>query len=200
MFGQPSSVRQELPPLTAIKPRLYTFTGKLVNPLQLNREDVCLEDIAHALALANRFAGHTRFPISVAHHSVWVSRLVSKEHALQGLLHDGAEAYLGDVTKWVKAAPEMTHFREAEKRAQQVIFEAFGLPVELAHEVEVADRLMVRYEGTQGYGDEWLVGHPAYPAVTAEEKSRLSLWLPQPWETAEKMFLVRYHELRGDLT
>lgn len=49
---------------------ICTYTGRKFYPLDPRPEDVCIEDIAHALALVNRFGGHTRVPYSVAQHSV----------------------------------------------------------------------------------------------------------------------------------
>src|SRR5580765_2644929 len=86
-----------------MKPLILTFSGKHVNPLNLRPEDIDIVDIAHALACCNRFAGHCRRPINVAQHSVYVSRLCDDTgFERQALLHDASEAYLGDITKWLK--------------------------------------------------------------------------------------------------
>jgi hypothetical protein len=175
------------------RPRITTYTGLVVNPLDLQPSDVRIEDIAHALALINRFCGHTAVPISVAQHSVHVSRLCNGA-AFQGLLHDAAEAYLNDITKWVKAAPEMAPFRAAEARAQRVILERFGCEPELADEVEVADRLMVRYEYERGYNGR-VIDRPAYPRITEQERRLVGPWEPWAWDRAERAFLARFKEL-----
>jgi len=175
------------------RPRITTYTGRVVNPLDLRSEDIAIADIAHALALINRFCGHTSVPISVAQHSVYVSRLCNG-HALQGLLHDAAEAYIGDTTKWLKATPEMSPYRQAEARAQHVILARFGCAPELADEVEAADRLMVRYEYEAGYNGR-VIDHPGYPPVTGDERRQVGLWWPWHWSTAEREFLARFREL-----
>lgn len=79
-------------------PVITTFTGRTVNPLALEVSDIDVRDIAHALACQNRFAGHTQLPVNTALHSYYVS-MMCPSNPLRGLLHDGAEAYLGDVTK-----------------------------------------------------------------------------------------------------
>lgn len=177
---------------------ICTFTGKQVNPLNLKLEDICIEDIAHALALCNRFAGHTALPISVAHHSIMVSKLCevgSQPEALQGLLHDASEAYLGDITKWLKHTPEMLAFREAENRAQTLIYEKFDCPKILYPNVELADRIMVRYEGKIGLGSNFVINHNNYPELTRSELSQIGNWDFISWEVAEIEFLKAFRRL-----
>lgn len=174
---------------------IRTFSGKNVNPLDLRFEDICIEDIAHGLALCNRFAGQSRKPISVAQHSVYVSRLCdSTGFELQGLLHDASEAYLGDVTKWLKAMPEMAAYREAEDRAQVTIYKAFNCSWAGAYDVDVADRLMVRYEGSRGFKN-FCIDHPDYPPLTPEEVASVGAWAPWSWRAAEEAFLTRFRLL-----
>lgn len=186
--------------IAPVAPRLHTFDRRWVNPMALRPEDVRVEAMAHALALINRFCGHTREPISVAQHSVYASWMCGPGVAgWQALFHDGAEHVLGDMTKWVKHSDACEGYRVAEDAAQRVIYAAMDCPLEMLPEVEAADRLLVRYEGTQGYGEDWLVGHPAYPTLTAEERAqieRFGPWRFWPWQLAEHLFLERYKELR----
>src|SRR5688572_21285191 len=101
--------------------KMITYGGHEVFPLELKEQDVRLTDVAHALALVNRFGGHTRFPISVAQHAVYVSCLCEpygREAAWQGLHHDDSEYLLGDMTKWVKQSEQMAGYRALEERVQ----------------------------------------------------------------------------------
>lgn len=53
-----------------------TFTGRYTWPLDPRAEDINLVDVAHSLAIINRYNGHTCTPYSVADHAVRVSHLV----------------------------------------------------------------------------------------------------------------------------
>lgn len=179
---------------------IYTYSGKHVNPFDLAPSDIDIRDIAHALALINRFVGHTPAPISVAQHSVYVSRLCDERYALQGLLHDASEAFLGDVSKWVKASPVMMLYREAEDRALERILNHFGCVGYLHKSVLDADKLMVRFEAWKAFGVEMALFHRpdgAYPLPSKEEIARIGAWKPWSWTVAEDAFLQRFSELTG---
>lgn len=182
-------------------PVLCTFTGKVVNPLKLKMEDIDIHDIAHHLALINRFVGASKKPISVAQHSVYVMRLVAKNFrtlAREALLHDASEAYLGDVSKWVKASKEMAAYRAAEEDAEIVIAQSFNLKIywekgKLAMHplIKEADNLMVRFEAMKMWGPS----HPMftlkdYPPPTKDEISRVGKWAPWSWKESEEVFLA----------
>jgi 5'-deoxynucleotidase YfbR-like HD superfamily hydrolase len=123
---------------------IVTWSGLKVDPLYLDPEDVWLGDIAHALARLCRYNGHTGGFLSVARHSICTSERLEAigrpDLAKWGLLHDAAEAYLGDMTKPMKTSPEMVAYRDAEQRAEKAIAEAFDLPWPMPAEVVEADR------------------------------------------------------------
>lgn len=88
---------------------ITTYTGRRFYPLAPRPQDVCLEDIAHALSMKCRWTGHVRTFYSVAEHSVRVARLLNDQGfdarvQLAGLLHDATEAYLPDVASPIKGA------------------------------------------------------------------------------------------------
>jgi hypothetical protein len=202
------------PPYPGVRPVITTYTGRQINPLEVSETDVILADVAHALALANRFAGHTREPIPVAQHSVYAARLVEDlglrdggRSALQALLHDGPEAYLGDVTKWLKQSPAMAAYREAEARAQRAVYRRYGCDEEDGPHLRAVDRLLVRYEGEHGFGPSWRVPgsdtHPDlaadYPPVSPQERAWvervMGKWRCWDWREAESRFLEEFHRL-----
>jgi len=194
------------------EPRMMTFTGRHLNPFDIKPEDIDERDIAHALALINRFNGTTRRPISVAQHVVYVSRLLlGTGLEWQGLHHDDAEAIIGDLTKWFKEDPAMVIFRKAEEKAQRACYTAFGVPgwqydgyPDLMHPfVKKADQLMVRFEGEMGFGKrlwtEWLDRNDLrenYPLISEVERTAIGAWRPWTWHEAEEGFLTALRCLR----
>lgn len=108
------------------KTTIKTVNGRLVDLTSFKIEDVVDNDIAHALSMICRYGGHIPSHYSVAEHSVLVSRLV--EHwgyaptfQLQALLHDAAEAYIGDMVRPLKSF--MPEFREFEMEVLTVIYD-----------------------------------------------------------------------------
>ena len=181
---------------------IRTFTGLEVDPLHMKMDEIRIEDIAHGLALCNRFAGHSRYPISVAQHSVLVS-LLSGPEQLVGLLHDASEAYLGDVTKWLKEQPEMEAYRAAELELQDKIYVVFGIYRRPYPNVKWADRIAVRFEFEMAYGCGQKIAN--YSQLTWSEYKMLTerisrepfLWQPMmSWQEAEAAFLQRYRDLK----
>lgn len=76
----------------------------LLNPCA---ENVITTDLAHALSLVCRFNGHCAHHYSVAQHSLLVAYIIEQEggtpeEQLSGLLHDGTEAYISDLTRPLK--------------------------------------------------------------------------------------------------
>ena len=86
---------------------MMTFSGIFMDPLHPEEEDLHLEDIAHALSMISRANGHFPEVHTVAQHCMecWAeakARKLSEEIQMFCLLHDGAEAYLGDFIHPVK--------------------------------------------------------------------------------------------------
>lgn len=130
---------------------ILTYTGRKFYPLAPRIDDIHIDDIAHALSNMCRFTGHIRQFYSVAQHSVHVATLVyartnEKRIALKALLHDASEAYLCDIARPVKHAPEFEFYRESEKQLQYLIYEKFGLLELDEKEIKIADEEMLHVE------------------------------------------------------
>ena len=106
-----------------------TYTGKHFYPLDPKAEDICIEDIAHSLSNLCRFNGHTKRFYSVAQHSLNVERFIKKlswgeRLRLYGLMHDFAEAYIGDMTTPYKVT--FGHLvTDTEKEIMNKVYERF---------------------------------------------------------------------------
>lgn len=157
-------------------------------------EDVHIQDIAHALSQICRFTGHTSRFYSVAEHSVRVSWLVEPRHALWGLLHDAAEAYIGDVSRPLKHAAGMEGYGTIEVDVERAVRDAFGvvLTPTMNADVKRADLQMLCVEARQllGISDFKEAGW----AYWTEPDPSLSVqgWSPQ---VARSRFLSRFMEL-----
>ena len=118
---------------------MQTYTGLLVNPLQLHLEPhrIMLDDICHALALINRYGGHTPYPYSVAQHSLLVGSILPPELRLWGLLHDAAEAYLGDMIAPLKR--QMHYYGFCDVNLTAAIAEKYRLPWPMPPDIKTAD-------------------------------------------------------------
>lgn len=174
-----------------------------INPFELREEEITIQLLAHHLARMNRFAGATKKPIPIGQHSVYVSRVVEKLGGspliqLQGLIHDGSEALIADIVKWVKESPEFAGYRQLEDSIQAVIYKKFGCPLEMDPLVEQADRLMVRVEALRGY-PVYPFTHPRYPKPTKEEIAFVGKWQPWNYKRSEELFLERFHSISRSL-
>jgi 5'-deoxynucleotidase YfbR-like HD superfamily hydrolase len=125
---------------------IQTFSGVRFFPFAPKGDDINIDDIAHSLSFLCRFTGHTRTFYSVAQHSLIVSAIVRNERARPwALMHDGAEAYIGDISSPMKKfAPDL---KLAERLIQTTMRDKWAIPYdqEIADEVHRAD-LWLCYE------------------------------------------------------
>jgi uncharacterized protein len=126
--------------------KLVTFTRRTVDLMCPHPSDIDVRDIAHALSLTNRFGGHTCEPYSVAAHSCHVAQLIHPRWALHALLHDAAEAYLGDIVTPLKHL--VSGFADCEMGFDDAIASRFGITwgAESFLAVKRADNLALRTE------------------------------------------------------
>jgi uncharacterized protein len=133
---------------------METYTGLLLQLDDPKSEHVCVEDIAAGLAHTCRYSGQINKYYSVGEHSVRVAQMVlaagHTELGLPALLHDGHEAYLGELTSMTKALVGEPYLRLAD-RIDKAIAEAFGFEPALFHHpaVKEQDSLLLRMEAGQ---------------------------------------------------
>ncbi len=104
--------------------------GRVFYPLDPRADEVNIKDIARSLSRIVRFNGHSDKPVSVAQHSVQcvhiAEKLVYGPHVTRYmLLHDAAEAYIGDMIRPLKV--NMPEFCEAERNVWYVIRQALDI-------------------------------------------------------------------------
>lgn len=170
---------------------MQTYTGRVVFPMDLRPEDVCIVDIAHALSMLCRYNGHSVRFYSVAEHCVLMAqhlRQYGDDVALCGLMHDATEAYLADVPRPVK--PYLTGYKEAEAKAWEAIASRYGLKATLPDLVHMADNRILHDERTQNMNRcerDWNL-----PGV----RLGVQLRFLSP-ERAKSEFLALFNELYG---
>lgn len=153
---------------------------------------VTITDIARGLSHACRFAGQCPRFYSVAEHSVHVSRIVPPAYAWDALMHDAAEAFLGDVAKPLKNL--LPDYRAIEARVERALAIRFVMRHPMPSAIKLADRAMLALEQRE-------VMHSTDPwgyldGVLPPEGVTIYHFGP---DAAQSMFLGRVKELRPDL-
>jgi hypothetical protein len=149
--------------------------------------DFTLHDVAHGLAHICRYAGQCSGFYSVAEHSILVSE-VAAGCEMQALMHDAAEAFLGDVTRPLKQL--LPEYKKIEANVEAAIFARFGIEQSARSAVKAADLRVLAAEQQQimpAGTDAWAARSGVYPAPV---KVRFL-----PPETACERFLWRYKSL-----
>jgi hypothetical protein len=195
------------------EPYILTSSGRKARIFKPDPADVHLGDIAKSLAKQCRFTGHCRGFWSVARHSVLVADILREQGKdpvtqLYGLLHDAAEAYLGDISSPLKrhiyavTGVFVLHINEVEGRWQDAIERALaGAPLldepngrAMAAAIKTADLIALATERRDlmpDDGEEWesLIG--IEPTATVVKPDAL-------WVEGEVQFVKRYTELSAE--
>lgn len=110
---------------------VYTYTGRLVAPRAFDLSMPTIIDIAHALSNIPRYNGQSHEFYSVAQHccmlAAYSTEMVSRSPAdsLYMLMHDAAEAYIGDMVSPLKRCDE--YFTALDDQIMAVIWKWLGI-------------------------------------------------------------------------
>lgn len=185
-----------------VSPWLQTFTGRTFRLLEPTADMFHLEDIAHHLAFSTRFNGATRQAYSIAEHCVHVSRLVPEKYAREGLGHEIAEPYTGDIAYPVKCALEIVApgaLKSIDGPIERAGADRYGLiypwpdavkAADLAMLVAERDTLMMKPHNLWDVDDANV--RAALGGMIDSGKAMIRCWTPA---AAEVAFLHRWAEL-----
>ena len=166
---------------TATGPTILLASGHYFDLLDPAHSRFTLGDIAQGLANTCRFAGQCSRFYSVAEHSFHASFIVPDDLALAALMHDAAEAFIGDVTSPLKSL--LPDYKRIERAIEAVIAERFGLGDACDHPaIKQADLRMLASEQAQlmpARAGSWAILHEIEPA-----HFDLSGRVPVPWREA----------------
>lgn len=157
----------------------------LVNPDPATIE---LESIAAALSKVCRFGGHCPRFYSVAEHSVLAANLAYSEGCTKDvlravLLHDAAEAYIGDMVKPLKLV--VPQYKAIEERIELAIQIAMNVDFQKHHDViKRFDRAMLKAEKIT----MWPEDTEKWAGFSDIEDRNVTIHFWSPWQ-AELKFL-----------
>lgn len=123
---------------------ITTHHGVRIDLLDPKPTDIFLADIIYGLSRVNRWGGHFEGPwLTVAQHSVDVFDLVLASQGVvatlpvlrAALLHDAAEAYMGDIVKPLK--DHVRPMQVVEERLMSAIARRFDVPDVAFHSSQV---------------------------------------------------------------
>lgn len=152
--------------------------------------------LAHAISNICRFTGHVRRFYSVAQHSVLCSFIEPDQDAYAKLMHDIAEALIGDVASPLKQM--LNDYKVIERKNETALFSWFGISASfnLPKSVKRADIIMLLAEKRDLLAElpqdtvEW---------EWAKDVPELDYHI-RPWGPfkAKHAFLARFYEICPD--
>jgi len=131
---------------------ITTYSHVKFTPANPKTADILIEDIAHSLTHLCRGNGHVKTFFSVAQHAINAAKEAkakgcNRRIQLACLLHDGSEAYLGDITRpFKKSLPDYLKFEEILQDKIYLKFLGSELTAEETSLIYEIDNIMLYYE------------------------------------------------------
>ena len=177
----------------------YLTTGSKshLTPLSPKKEQIKIEDIAHALSFMTRANGQFPEFYSVGQHSIHCmeeaqARGYSKRVQLACLLHDGSEAYMADIIRPIKK--HLPGYLEIEAGLQGTIYEKYldtPLTEEEMAQVKSVDDNLLYHEFYHYMGEALFEEEPVLKSNPA--------FITEEFKTVEKRFLEKFHTLQAKI-
>ncbi len=127
-------------------PSIMLASGNWFDLLDPWNSEFTIEDIAQGLSNICRFSGQCKDFYSVAEHSIYVCDTV-EQFQLEALLHDAAEAFIGDITRPLKQL--LPQYKEIEANVEDAISRRFNLDPKAKSAVKAADLRVLAAEQAQ---------------------------------------------------
>lgn len=171
-----------------VGPTILLRSGEYFDFESPEASNITIIDIATGLSHICRFTGQCHSFYSVAEHSVLCSHLVPPGDAFAALMHDAAEAVMGDVSRPLKSL--LPDYKRIEKRVEAAILAKWGLSAVMPPSVKIADRQMLGVEQRQ-----CMMNHDEWPVTVSVPTGEPEIRFLAP-EHAFAEFISRYNELR----
>lgn len=171
---------------------IKTYMGKRLDLNNPTAEMIDPIDIAHALSQICRFGGHTLDFYSVAEHCILVAALAPKELKLEALMHDAAEAYIGDVIKPLKNILGETYAR-IERSFMTAITERFNLSTDKLDDIKPYDMQALELEN-----DAFRLGN-RYAKIELREKTLREYGNKFVWSNTELSFCTLMRRYKASI-
>lgn len=161
--------------------KIQTISGRHVDVMNPDPDTIILDDIVHAISNLCRYGGHIPHFYSVAEHSTYVAKWLHAQDAtpdeiITGLLHDAAEAYIGDIVRPLKEHPDFGNTaKNAEERILTIVHAKYGGTYPHADIIHQADQAIYHWEVANirnGYITGWQPGQAREQFIAAYNEYR----------------------------
>jgi len=141
------TTNQQFQPVFADNEGKCNTLNGMFNFLNPSEDAIRIDDIANALSKICRFNGQVSHFYTVAQHSCLVAMMSPAWCRKEALMHDAAEAYIGDIIKPVKNLLGAS-FHSIESNLETVIAQKYGLKTDQVTKDEIKkwDRFAVQLE------------------------------------------------------